>query len=27
LIWAGSTRNAELIETLEAAIHAFFEGK
>ena len=27
LIWAGSTRNAELIEELEAAIHAFFEGK
>ena len=27
LIWAGSTRNAELIETLEAAIHAFFDGK
>ncbi|WP_246683104.1 ankyrin repeat domain-containing protein [Mesorhizobium sp. B2-8-3] len=27
LIWAGSTRNGELIEKLEAAIHAFFEGK
>ncbi|RWF42660.1 MAG: ankyrin repeat domain-containing protein [Mesorhizobium sp.] len=27
LIWAGSTRNAELIETLDAAIHTFFEGK
>ncbi|TGV32552.1 ankyrin repeat domain-containing protein, partial [Mesorhizobium sp. M8A.F.Ca.ET.142.01.1.1] len=26
-IWAGSTRNAELIEKLDAAIHAFFEGK
>jgi ankyrin repeat protein len=27
LIWAGSTRNSELIEKLDAAIHAFFEGK
>ncbi|TIV17285.1 MAG: ankyrin repeat domain-containing protein [Mesorhizobium sp.] len=27
LIWAGSTRNAELIEQLDAAIHSFFEGK
>ncbi|TIT18508.1 MAG: ankyrin repeat domain-containing protein, partial [Mesorhizobium sp.] len=27
LIWAGSTRNAQLIETLDAAIHTFFEGK
>ena len=27
LIWAGSSRNAELIEKLDAAIHAFFEGK
>ncbi|MDX8494866.1 ankyrin repeat domain-containing protein [Mesorhizobium sp. VK22B] len=27
LIWAGSTRNAELIEKLDAAIHTFFEGK
>ena len=27
LIWAGSTRNSELIEKHNAAIHAFFEGK
>ncbi|TIW16906.1 MAG: ankyrin repeat domain-containing protein, partial [Mesorhizobium sp.] len=27
LIWAGSTRNAELIGKLDAAIHSFFEGK
>ncbi|AZO58433.1 MAG: ankyrin repeat domain-containing protein [Mesorhizobium sp.] len=27
LIWAGSTRNAELIGKLDAAIHRFFEGK
>lgn len=27
LIWAGSTRNAQLIEMLDTAIHAFFEGK
>ncbi|RWD59221.1 MULTISPECIES: ankyrin repeat domain-containing protein [unclassified Mesorhizobium] len=27
LIWAGSTRNAELIGKLDAAIHAFFEGE
>ncbi|TIU86186.1 MAG: ankyrin repeat domain-containing protein [Mesorhizobium sp.] len=27
LIWAGSTRNAELIEQLDEAIHSFFEGK
>ncbi|WP_245273458.1 ankyrin repeat domain-containing protein [Mesorhizobium sp. WSM3224] len=27
LIWAGSTRNGELIEKLDAAIHVFFEGK
>ncbi|RUX07149.1 ankyrin repeat domain-containing protein [Mesorhizobium sp. M2A.F.Ca.ET.037.01.1.1] len=27
LIWAGSTRNAELIEQLDEAIHRFFEGK
>jgi ankyrin repeat protein len=27
LIWAGSTRDGELIEKLDAAIHAFFEGK
>jgi ankyrin repeat protein len=27
LIWAGSARNAQLIEKLETAIHTFFEGK
>ena len=27
LIWAGRTRNTQLIEKLDTAIHAFFEGK
>lgn len=27
LIWAGSSHNAQLIQKLDAAIHAFFEGK